>query len=188
MLGEGSGKPLSEHLGTSGSVGGARAWGESEPSTDTAPSLPTSPSIAVLPFRNQSGDPEQEAFASGITEDIISGLTQSSLLFVMASSATERYRDKSIDVREIGRELEARYVLQGAVRKAGDRLRVSAQLVDASTGIQVWSQKYDRNLSASDLFDVQDEIREQIVATISDVHGVVYSAGLDEARSPPPRI
>ena len=158
---------------------------ESKPASDRTPSLSTSPSIAVLPFRNQSGDPEQEAFASGITEDIIGGLTQSSLLFVMASSATERYRDKTVDVREIGRELEARYVLQGTVRKAGDRLRVSAQLVDASSGIQVWSQKYDRNLSASDVFDVQDEIREQIVATISDVHGVIYSTGLEEARSRP---
>jgi tetratricopeptide (TPR) repeat protein len=76
-------------------------------------------------------------------------------------------------------------VLQGTVRKAGDRLRVSAQLVDASSGKQVWSQKYDRNLSASDVFDVEDEIREQIVATISDVHGIIYSAGLGEARSRP---
>ena len=103
----------------------------------------------------------------------------------MASSATERYLDKTVDVREIGQELGARYVLQGTVRKAGDRLRVSAQLVDASSGAQMWSQKYDRNLSASDVFDVQDEIREQIVATISDVHGVIYSTGLEEARSRP---
>ena len=158
---------------------------ESKPPTGPSLSPPPGPSIAVLPFRNQSGDPEQEAFAAGITEDIIGGLSQSGLLFVMGSSATERYRSKTVDVREIGRELEARYVLQGAVRKAGDRLRVSAQLVDASTGIQVWSQKYDRNLSASDVFDVQDEIREQIVATISDVHGIIYSTGLEEARSRP---
>lgn len=166
-------------------VGLGRERTVSSPATDPALSLPTGPSIAVLPFRNQSGDPDQEAFAAGITEDIISGVTRSSTLLVMASSATEPYRKKTPDVREIGRELGARYVLQGTVRKAGDRLRVSAQLVDASTGIQVWSQKYDRNLSASDVFDVQDEIREQIVATISDVHGVIYSAGLAEARTRP---
>ena len=158
---------------------------EPMPASDRSSSPPAGPSIAVFPFRNQSGDAEQDAFASGLTEDIASGLTQSSLLFVVASSATERYRDQTVDVSKIGQELAVRYVLRGTVRKAGDRLRVSAQLVDSSSGAQIWSQKYDRNLSASDVFDVQDEIREQIVATISDVHGVIYSTGLQEARSRP---
>jgi len=144
--------------------------------SDNAISLPSGPSIAVLPFQNLSGDPEQDLFAQALGGDIVTGLTQSSHLFVLAAGATAGLDEAEHDIAETGKKLGVSFLLQGSVRKAGETLRVAAQLLDASNGVQLWSQNYDRQLSAESLFAVQDDIREQIVATLSDLHGVIYSA------------
>jgi TolB-like protein len=137
--------------------------------------LPSGPSIAVLPFRNLSAEPDQELFSQALTGDIITGLTQSSHLFVLAAGATRGIEQAGADNREAGKRLGVSYLLEGSVRKSGETLRVSAQLLDTGSGVQIWSQNYDRELSAANLFAVQDDIREQIVATLSDLHGVIYS-------------
>ncbi|MGD8580908.1 MAG: hypothetical protein PVI46_16410, partial [Lysobacterales bacterium] len=142
--------------------------------SDQAPAsleLPSGPSIAVLPFGNLSGDTGQDLFAEALTGDILSGLTRSSHLRVMNPGG----EPDNADIASLAREWGANYLLQGSVRKSGDTLRVSARLLDASSGVQIWSQTYDRALSAESLFAVQDDIREQIVATLSDLHGVIYS-------------
>ena len=138
--------------------------------------LPSGPSIAVLPFQNLSGDPDQDLFAQALSGDIITGLTQCSHLFVLAAGATAGQDEPESDIVTIGKKLGVSFLLKGSVRKAGETLRVSAQLLDAGNAVQLWSQNYDRQLSAESLFAVQDDIREQIVATLSDLHGVIYSA------------
>jgi len=122
------------------------------------------PAVAVLPFANLSGEPEQEYFVDGITQDIVSALSYWRWFPVIARNSTLAYKNKAADVMEIGQKLGARYLLEGSVRKAGGRVRISAQLIDASTGHQLWSQRYDRNLT--DIFEVQDEITESIVASL----------------------
>src|ERR687897_2589090 len=126
--------------------------------------LPDRPSIAVLPFTNMSGDPEQEFFADGMTEDIITGLSRLKWLFVIARNSTFTYKGKAVDVRQVARELGVRYVLEGSVRASGRRIRVTGQLIDAETGKHIWAEKYDRHLE--DVFAVQDEITQNVVATI----------------------
>ena len=150
-----------------------------------SPRVSKQPSIAVLPFRHTSGDPEQELFADGITEDIIDGLTRNSALLVAGGHKTTGYKGQTPDPQLVGRELDVRFVLQGGVRKSGDRLRVSAQVVDATSGNQIWSQTFNRSLADSDVFEVQDDIREQIVSTVSDFHGVIAAAGLREVQDRP---
>jgi adenylate cyclase len=108
--------------------------------------LPDKPSIAVLPFQNMSGDPEQEYFADGMVEDIITGLSCIKWLFVIARNSTFTYKGRAIDVKQVGRELGVRYVLEGSVRKAADRVRITGQLIDAATGAHVWAQRFDRKL------------------------------------------
>jgi adenylate cyclase len=125
--------------------------------------LPGKPSIAVLPFVNMSGDPEQEYFSDGITEDIITALSRSPWLFVIARNSSFSYRGKSTDVRTLSQELGVRYILEGSVRKSGNKLRVTAQLVDGILGNHVWAEKYDGELH--EIFDFQDEITKQIVAS-----------------------
>jgi TolB-like protein len=129
-----------------------------------APTLPDVPSIAVLPFSNMSEDVEQEHFADGISEDIITSLSRFRSLFVIARNSTFTYKGKAVDVKEIARELGVRYVLEGSVRKAGRRLRVTAKLIDAESSIHVWGERYDRPLQ--DIFAVQDEITDIIAATM----------------------
>jgi adenylate cyclase len=126
--------------------------------------LPDKPSIAVLPFQNTSGDPEQEYFADGMVEDIITGLSRIKWLFVIARNSTFTYKGRAIDVKQVGRELGVRYVLEGSVRKAADRVRVSGQLIDAATGAHVWAQRFDRRLE--DIFALQDEITLNVVGAI----------------------
>ena len=126
--------------------------------------LPDKPSIVVLPFNNMSGDSEQEYFSDGITEDIITALSRSPWLFVIARNSSFAYRDASIDVKQISRELGVRYILEGSVRKAGNRIRVTAQLIDGSVGSHVWAEKYDSELQ--DIFDLQDQITQQVVASL----------------------
>ena len=123
-----------------------------------APPLPDKPSVAVLPFTNMSGDPEQEFFADGIAEDVITALSRYPSLFVIARNSCFTYKGRAVDVKQVGRELGVRYVLEGSLRKAGNRIRVTAQLLEAETGKHVWAERYDRDLA--DIFEVQDEIAE----------------------------
>ena len=127
-------------------------------------SLPDKPSIAVLPFQNMSGDPEQDYFADGMVEDIITGLSRIKWLFVIARNSSFVYKGKAVDVRQVGRELGVRYVLEGGVRKAGGRVRITAQLVEAETGAHLWAEKYDGALE--DVFELQDRITDQVVGIV----------------------
>ncbi len=126
---------------------------------------PDKPSIAVLPFTNMSGDPEQNYFSDGITEDVITELSRFSSLAVVARNSTFVYRDQAVDVSEIGERLGAEYLLEGSVRKSGNRIRLTAQLIDVNTGKHVWADRYDRELA--DIFAVQDELVHAIVATLA---------------------
>jgi adenylate cyclase len=130
----------------------------------TALPLPDKPSIAVLPFTNMSGDPEQDYFADGVVEEIIAALSRFRSLFVIAHNSTFTYKGKAVDVRQVSRELGVRYVLEGSVRKAGNRLRIIAQLIDAPMGNHIWSERYDGDLA--DIFDLQDRVTEAIVGAI----------------------
>jgi adenylate cyclase len=125
--------------------------------------LPDKPSIAVLPFANMSGDPEQEFFVDGLTEDVITALSRVSGLLVIARTSTFTYKGRSTDVRRVAKELDVRYVMEGSVRRGGDRLRVTAQLIDAEAGHHVWAEQYDRPIS--ELFDIQDEITRSVAAS-----------------------
>jgi TolB-like protein len=127
--------------------------------------LPDKPSIAVLPFTNMSGDPEQEYFSDGITEDIITELSRFSSLFVIARNSSFAYKGQSVDVRRVAQELGVRYVLEGSIRRAGNRVRITAQLIDSETGNQVWAERYDRDLE--DIFALQDEITRNVVGSIA---------------------
>ena len=130
------------------------------PKHSTLP-LPDKPSIAVLPFTNMSEDPNQEYFSDGITEDLITDISKVSGLFVIARHSVFTYKGKPVKVKEVGRQLGVRYVLEGSVRKAGDRVRITAQLVDAKTGGHIWAERYDRDLK--DIFALQDEVTQKIV-------------------------
>jgi TolB-like protein/class 3 adenylate cyclase/Tfp pilus assembly protein PilF len=123
--------------------------------------LPNKPSIAVLPFVNMSGDQEQEYFSDGISEEIITALSKTPKLFVIARTSSFKYKDKEVDIRTVGRELGVRYVLEGSVRKAGDKVRITAQLIDATTEKHLWAERYDRNLR--EIFAIQDEITLAII-------------------------
>jgi TolB-like protein len=135
------------------------------PSTGAAfPALPDRPSLAVLPFANLSGDPEQEYFADGVVEEILSALSRIRWLFVIARQSSFSYKGRAVDVRQIGRELGVRYMVEGSVRKAGNRVRIIAQLIDAETDAHIWADRYERGLD--DIFALQDEITERIVSAI----------------------
>ena len=129
-----------------------------EPNSDTA-------SIAVLPFTNMSGDPEQEYFSDGISEDIITDLSKIAGLTVIARNSSFTYKGRSVDVRAIGSDLGVRSVLEGSIRRAGQRVRITAQLTDAATGAHLWAERYDRDLT--DIFEVQDEVVERIVGALA---------------------
>jgi adenylate cyclase len=130
----------------------------------TEPALPDKPSLVVLPFENLSGDPEQEYFSDGITEELTSELARSPFLFVIARNSAFTYKGKHVNVEDVSRELGVRYVLEGSVRKAEDRVRITVQLVDATQGGHIWSQRYDRDLA--DVFAVQAEIAEEVVGRV----------------------
>ena len=140
-------------------------------------SLPDKPSIAVLPFANMSGDPEQEYFTDGVTEDIITELSRFHSLFVIARNSSFSYKGKSPDIRQVGRELGVRYVLEGSIRKAANRIRVTGQLIDARTGHHLWAERYDRTLE--DIFAVQEEVTQSIVTAIAPQ---IDAAERDNAR------
>jgi adenylate cyclase len=147
--------------------------------------LPTGPVVAVLPFENLSRDLDQEYFSDGLTDDIITALSRFKDLFVIARNSTFRYKGQALDVRQLNRELGARYVLEGSVQRAGDTLRVTAQLLDAKDGTHLWAETYDRALSASNIFAVQDEVTEQAVATIAGNYGVISRTRFAEAHEKP---
>jgi TolB-like protein/tetratricopeptide (TPR) repeat protein len=134
--------------------------------TDKAPALPLPdrPSLAVLPFTNMSGEAEQEYFADGISEDLITGLARIRWLFVIARNSSFVYKQRAVDVKQVSRELGVRYVLEGSVRRAGHQVRITAQLVDATSGAHHWAERYDREIG--DIFAVQDEITRSVIATI----------------------
>ena len=145
------------------------------------PASPDKPSIAVLPFQNMSGDPEQEYFGDGIAEDIITALSKLRGFFVIARNSTFAYKGKSPNVRQVSLELGVRYVLEGSVRKAGERLRVTGQLIDATSGNHIWAERYDRPIA--DIFAVQDEITASVVAAIEPQ---LYAAESQRLQSKPP--
>ena len=126
--------------------------------------IPDKPSIAVLPFDNMSGDPEQEYFSDGITEDVITELARFDSLFVIARNSSFHYKKTSPKVQDVGRELGVKFVVEGSVRKAGNRIRVTAQLIEAATGNHIWAERYDRDLN--DVFSVQDELVREIAASV----------------------
>jgi TolB-like protein/class 3 adenylate cyclase/tetratricopeptide (TPR) repeat protein len=136
------------------------------PSAGSAPplALPEKPSIAVLPFQNMSGDPEQEHFADGMVEDIITGLSRSKALLVIARNSSFTYKGKAVDIKQVGRELGVRYVLEGSVRKSGNRARITGQLIDAATGAHLWAERFDGLLE--DIFDLQDRVTSSVIGAI----------------------
>jgi TolB-like protein len=152
-------------------------WTPSVPLADKA-------SIAVLPFENIGNDPQWDRLADGITEDIITDLSHSKDLFVVARNSTEVYRGKPADVRTIGRDLGVRYLLEGSIQPSGDQIRVTAQLVDTRTGAHVWSERYDR--PGEDLFTVQNDVTQRIAATIAGSEGAVAEAERSLLRRKPP--
>jgi adenylate cyclase len=149
------------------------------PGAGAGPSLPLpdTPSIAVMPFANLSGDPEQDYFADGMVEDIITGLSRIKWIFVIARNSSFAYRGKAMDVKQVGRELGVRYVLEGSVRRSGDRVRMTSQLIDAGTGTHIWADQYDRALD--DIFAVQDELTSSVVGVIEPT---VRKAEIERAR------
>jgi adenylate cyclase len=139
--------------------------------------MPDKPSIAVLPFKNMSGDPDQDYFADGVVEDIITGLSRIKWLFVIARNSTFVYKGHAVDVKIPGRELGVRYVLEGSVRKAGDRVRISAQLIDATSGHHVWADRYDGAID--NIFDLQDQITASVIGVVEPS---LRQAEIDRAR------
>lgn len=135
------------------------------PSSNSALPLPDRPSIAVLPFQNMSGDPEQEYFADGIVEDIITALSRFKSLFVIARNSSFTFKGKLVDIGKVGRDLGVRYVLEGSIRKAGGRVRLTGQLIDAASGAHLWADKFDGSLE--DVFDLQDRMTMGVVAAIA---------------------
>ena len=149
--------------------------------TERAGASPERPAIAVLPFTNMSGDPEQEYFSDGISEDIITALSKLRWFFVIARNSSFIYKGKSVHLTQIGEELGVGYVVQGSVRKSGERVRITVQLNDVATGSHIWAERYDRDLA--DVFAVQDEITEAMVAAIEPQ---LYAAESFRAERKPP--
>jgi TolB-like protein/class 3 adenylate cyclase/tetratricopeptide (TPR) repeat protein len=161
-----------------GAALGIQSWWKSAgPTVDSA-------SIAVLPFDNLGGDPKWERIADGITEDIITDLSQADQVLVIARHSTEVYKDKAVDVRQVGADLGVRYVLAGSLQASGDRVRITAQLVDAATGTDLWSERYDR--SDADIFAVQSDVTAKIANTLGSQVGVIRKSLLTLAQHKPP--
>src|SRR5258707_234391 len=168
-----------------------RAWrvniGTSSPPATKPPietaqplALPDKPSIAVLPFQNMSGDPEQDYFADGMVDDITTALSHFKALFVIARNSSFTYKGRAVDVKVVGRELGVRYVLEGSVRKAANRVRITGQLVDAATGAHLWAERFDGGLG--DIFDLQDQVTESVVGAIAPA---VEKAEIERAKRSP---
>src|SRR6266849_6233647 len=158
----------------------AIAAGAAEEQSSPVLSLPDRPSIAVLPFTNMSGDPEQEYFADGMVEEIIMALSRLRWLFVIARNSSFTYKGRPVDVRQVGRELGVRYVLEGSVRKAASRVRITGQLIDASTGAHLWADRFDGAIE--DVFDLQDQLAVSVVGAIAPK---MEQAEIERARCKP---
>lgn len=162
-------------------IAGIATWmwpGTDQQATETGASSATvtiaqGPTIAVLPFANMTGDPEQEYFADGIVEDIITRMTQIREIGVIARNSSFQFKDQSIDVREVGDELNADYVLEGSVRRAGETLRIAVQLIGTDDGVQLWADTFERQLSAVNIFEIQDEITTKVATVVGDLYGFV---------------
>ena len=159
---------------------GATVTGNLEEQPKPALPLPDKPSIAILPFTNLSSDPEQEYFADGMVDDIITALSRFKALFVIARSSSFTYKGRAVDVKQVGRELGVRYVLEGSVRKAANRVRITGQLVDTSTGAHLWADRFDGGLG--DIFDLQDQVTESVVGAIAPA---VEKAEIERAKRKP---
>jgi TolB-like protein len=146
-------------------AGAASAAAATETAMASTLALPDRPSIAVLPFTNMSGDPTRDYFADGMTEDIITELSRMRWLFVIARNSTFTYKGRAVDVKQVARELGVRYVLEGSARQAGDRVRITAQLIDAGTGVHIWANRFDGQLE--DIFDLQDRVTANIICAIA---------------------
>jgi adenylate cyclase len=162
----------------------AEALGEASAAASPARRAAQKPSIAVLPFANMSGDPEQEYFSEGITEDIITNLSHNRAFFVISRSTSFTYKGPAVDVGKVARELGVRYVLEGSVRRAGNRVRITAQLIDAETGHHLWADRYDRELA--DVFAVQDEIAQSIASAIAP--GIISAEVQHAQRKDPSQL
>ena len=136
--------------------------------------LPDRPSIAVMPFQNLGGDPDREYFADGMVEEIITALSRIRWLFVIARNYSFTYKDRAIDVKQIGRELGVRYVLEGSVRKAGERVRITGQLIEAETGAHLWADRFDGSLE--DVLDLQDQVAINVAGVIEPALRVALRA------------
>jgi adenylate cyclase len=143
-------------------------------------SLPDKPSIAVLPFQNLSSDPEQEFFADGMVEEIITALSRFKALFVIARNSSFTYKGRAVEVKQVGRELGVRYVLEGSVRKVANRVRITGQLIDATTGAHLWADRFDGGLG--DIFDLQDQVTERVVGALAPA---VETAEIERAKYKP---
>jgi adenylate cyclase len=143
-------------------------------------SLPDRPSIAVLPFQNLSSDPEQDFFADGTVEEITTALSRFKALFVISRNSSFTYKGRAVDVKQVGRDLGVRYVLEGSIRKAADRIRITGQLIDATSGAHIWADRFDGGLG--DIFDLQDQVTERVVGAIAPA---VETAEMERARSKP---
>jgi adenylate cyclase len=149
---------------------------------DPVLAMPSGPSIAVLPFTNLTGDPALEYFFDCVTEDIITELSKFQPFRVIARNSTFRYKGQAVDVREVGKDLGANYVVEGSIRRTNERIRVTVQLLDARDGKHLWGETYDRNLTAADTFAIQDELTHAITSTLGDVQGVIARSVSQEAR------
>ncbi len=159
--------------------------GEQASSEDAALALPKGPAIAVLPFVNLSNDPDQEYFADGITGDIITALTRFPKLSVIGRNTSFQYKGQNVDVREIGRKLGVRYVVEGSVRKANEDVRITAQLLDATTGTHLWAETYERELTAENIFAVQDDIKSQVASIIAGDYGIISRERMKDVTAIP---
>src|SRR5262249_33280889 len=142
----------------------AGAHGPLSERLSAAPALPDKPSIAVLPFQNMSGDPEQEYFADGMVEEITTALSRFKWLFVIARNSSFTFKGQAVDIKEVGRKLGVRYVLEGSVRKAAGKVRIAGQLIDAATNTHIWADTFERDLT--DVFALQDEVAIAVVSAI----------------------
>ena len=158
----------------------AEAFSKLSDRLSAAPPLPGKPSIAVLPFENMSGDPEQEYFADGMVDDIITALSHFKALFVIARNSSFTYKGRAVDVKQVGRELGVRYLLEGSVRKSANRVRITGQLVDTATGAHLWAGRFDGGLG--DVFDLQDRVTESVVGAIAPA---LEKAEIERAKRKP---
>ncbi len=157
-------KNIAEPIGVYALAGFGPPAAAGECAASRSPPLPDQPSIAVLPFTNIGGDPEQEYFADGLVEDIITSLSRVRSFFVIARNSSFTYKGRAVDVKQVGRELGVRYVLEGSIRKAGARVRIAGQLIDAATGHHVWADRFDGDVT--DIFDLQDRVTESVVGSV----------------------